>query len=315
MAATNNSTDCYKFNNSTSQLVTDLSITGAACLIGAGSCLTAIVLILVAKAHKAFIYRLLLYMAVDGFLECPAVFANVFERDFNIRYEILTALLNYLVFVYSFLLCWLGLYLFSLAVFRVKLNKTKHEAIGLVTVLVTPLTFSCWKMNISFCVSSNLLKWNLLIGIPVFSLMLLSCLFIGVLLVMFCKNALDRQENTLQQQHRKAVKETIPLVVFMIAHIVTLILVVVGLACQYYLTAVNSFVLQQILNLWPSVGVSLPILLLFQPHIRRKIKCKRPQRLININATSGYGATVHQSNPSSYTHFSSPHESSQLDNH
>ena len=60
---------------------------------------------------------------------------------------------NYVIDVYFFLLCWLGLYLFSLAVFRVQLMKTKHEAIGLVTVLVTPgpLTFSIvliWKINV-----------------------------------------------------------------------------------------------------------------------------------------------------------------------
>ena len=68
MAATNNSTDCYIFINITSQLIINLSMNGATCFTGAGSCLTAIVLILVAKGHKVFIYRLLLYMAVDGLL-------------------------------------------------------------------------------------------------------------------------------------------------------------------------------------------------------------------------------------------------------
>ena len=318
MDVANSSTECI---NGTSQFIVDLSVGGVTCLIGAGSCLTAIVLILVAKGHKEFIYRLLLYMAVDGLLGSLTLITYVFESDYNVRYDILAAtfmLLSYLIFTYSFLLCWLGLYLFSLAVFRVQLKKTKHEAIGLVTVLVTPLTFSWvfpWKKIIGFCISSNLLKLNLLFGIPVFSLVLLSCLFIGALLLMFCKNALDRQENTLQQQHRKAVRETIPLVVFMIAHITTIVMLIVLLACDYYYTEVKSvkkFVLQQILNLWPVVLVSLPILLLFQPHIRHKIKCRRSQRLINVNATSGYGTTVHQSHPSSYTHFSSPHEDSHL---
>ena len=87
------------------------------------------------------------------------------------------------------------------------------------------------------------------------------------------------------------------------------------LACDNYFTevkSVKSFVLQQILNLWPVVLVSLPTLLLFQPHIRHKIKCRRSQTFINVNAASGYGTTVHQSHPSSYTHFSSPHEDSHL---
>ena len=129
------------------------------------------------------------------------------------------------------------------------------------------------------------------------------------MLTILSKKSVERVKNTLQQQHRKAVRETIPLVVFMIAHIVTLILVMVMLAYQYYFAKI---IIWQSHIMWPIVLVSLPILLLFQPHIRRKIKCRRPQRLININATSGYGTTVHQSHPSSasYTHFSSPHESS-----
>ena len=255
MAAKNSSTECI---NGTSQFLVDLSVCGVTSFIGAGSCLTAIVLILVAKGHKEFIYRLLLYMAVDGLLGCLALIIHVVESDYNVQDEILAAtlmLLSYLIFTYSFLLCWLGLYLFALAVFRVQLKRTKHEAIGLVTVLVTPLTFSWvfpWKMIIGFCFSSNSIKLNLLFGIPVFSLMLLSCLFIGVLLLMFCKKTLDRQENTLQQQHRKAVRETIPLVVFMIAHVTTLVTLIVLLACVYHFTEVKSaysFVLWQIISL------------------------------------------------------------------
>ena len=187
MAASNNSTDCYNFINSTSQLVTDLSTTGTMCLFGAGSCLTAIVLILVAKAHKAFIYRLLLYMAVDGLLECPVALAYIFVSDYTVQYEILTATIlleSFFIYVYSILLCWLGLYLFSLAVFRVQLNKTKHEAIGLVTVLVTPLIFSLfllWKKI--FCFNNNLFKLSLLYLAPGFLLLLLSCFFVGALLI------------------------------------------------------------------------------------------------------------------------------------
>ena len=105
----------------------------------------AIVLILVAKAYKEFIYRVVLYMAVAVAIGLLASILNVFEIDYSKRFEIVALLLNYtflyLIYVHSFLLCWLGLYLFSLAVFRVQLKKTEHEAIGLVTVLVTPLTF------------------------------------------------------------------------------------------------------------------------------------------------------------------------------
>ena len=143
--------------------------------------------------------------------------------------------------------------------------------------------------------------------------MLLSCLFIGTVLIVLCKNVVKRVENTLQQQHRKAVRETIPLVVFKIARIVTLVMVIVITVTDFNFSERETFQFQ-IFQLWPIIFVFLPILLLFQPHIRHKIKCRRSKKLINVNAASGYSTTVHQSYPSSasYTHFSNPHESSHL---
>ena len=201
-------------------------------------------------------------MAVDGLLGCLTLITYVFESDYNVRNEKLAAtfmLLSYLIFTYSFLLCLLGLYLFSLAVFRVQLKKTKHEAIGLVTVLVTLLTYSWvypWKMIIGVCFSSNLLWDSSFLNSA-------TCIVLSFRrsIANICKNALDRQKNTLQQQHRNAVKETIPLVIFMIAHITTLVMLVMLIACGYYFTEVKSvkkIVLWQ--SLPPVVFVSLPIL-------------------------------------------------------
>ena len=133
MANASNSSDCYNFTNHTNQLIIDLSVNGATTSIGAVSALTAIVLILVAKAHKEFIYRLILYMAVDAEIGCLASIITVYEIDYNKQFEIFILISSctwlYIVYVYCFLLGWLGLYMFLLAVFRVQLNKTKHEAI------------------------------------------------------------------------------------------------------------------------------------------------------------------------------------------
>ena len=326
MATTSNSSECYNFINHTSQLIINLSVYGGSASFGALSSLTATVLILVAKEHKEFIYRLMMYMAVCALVSCLAQLINIFETDYSINYEItmpskLTML--YLIYVYNFLMCWLGLYLFSLAVFRVQLKKTKHEAIGLVTVLVTPLTFVWvfpWKKRSGdFCddtYSLKQIKLVLFYDIPVFLLVLLSCLFIGAVLAVLCKNSFNRSKNTLQQQHRKAVKETIPFVVFMTAHQIRQIMAVVILACQLYLAeggekaGTLNFILWQSHDLWPLVFVCLPILLVCQPRIRRRIKCKWSQKHINMNVTSEHGKTISQSHPSSYTHYSSPHESS-----
>ena len=129
-------------------------------------------------------------------------------------------------------------------------------------------------------------------------------------LVHFRKNAMNRVENTLQQQHRKAVRETIPLLVFIIANLVS---VMVFIACQLYLAQDDSFILLEIYCLWPLGVIFLPILMVCHPRIRHNIKRKRLQDYKNMHITSGYGTTVQQSHPSSYTHYSSPHESSGTD--
>ena len=184
------------------------------------------------------------------------------------------------------------------------------------TVLVTPLTFSWvlpWKTRSGdLCEDTYSANEIILYNIPVFSSILLSSLFIGAVLIALCRNAVNRAENTLQQQHRKALRETIPFVVFIIVHQVAILMKIVVLACQLYLAEerkkAGTFVLWECYNLWPLILVSLPILLVCHPRIRRRIKCKnknKSQRPINVIATSGYGTTVQQSHPSNHTHPSS----------
>ena len=149
--------------------------------------------------------------------------------------------------------------------------------------------------------------------IPINLSILLSFIFIGAVLMTFCKNAMNRVENTLQQQHRKAVRETIPLLVFMTANLIGIVSEMVIIACQLYLAQDSSFILRETYGLWPLGVILLPILMVCHPRIRRKVKCKWLQKYKNKHITSGYGTTVQQSHPSSYTHYSSPHKSSGTD--
>ena len=314
----NNSTHCYHFLNNTDYLVIDGSIFlySASVSIGAVSALTAIVFILVAKAHNEFIYRLILYMAVDAVIGCLVSLAHKFEIEYSIRFEIAlpTYLLKlYLVYVYSFLLCWLGLYLFSLAVFRVQLKKTKHEAIGLVTVLVTPLTFLWVIVTVLKCEDNKSMKLTYFLNTPHFVSILLSCLFIGAVLLMLCKNAVNRAENTLQQQHRKALRKIIPFVVFVMAYQIADIIYMGILASQLCMVEENKKV-QAIYTtaLWPAIPVSLPILLVYEPRIRHRIKCRKPQWRLTRSTNIEHFPTIHQStgvSQPSDTHYSVQHES------
>ena len=317
----NNTTDCYSFINSTSRLIVHLSVYGATTSIGAVSCLTAIVLILVAKGYKEFIYRLILYMAVDGLFSCVVTIASVFGNDYNVQHAIsksLNLMMSYMIYIYFFLLCWLGLYLFSLVVFRVQFKKTKHEAIGLVTALVTPWTFLWvfpWKARkSSLCDTTYSLREIELIAfynIPILFSTLLISILTGAVLITLCKNAAKRAENTM---HMRAVKEAMPLVIFVIAHQVSDIINISVLACQVYMSVTNKrtpFFVWELFDLWPLVLLFLPILLLSRPRIRHRINCRRSQRHLNTNTE--HAATVHQSSgvtlPSD-THYSVQHEES-----
>ena len=98
--------------------------------------------------RQVFIFRLLLYMSVDAFFASLATIVYRLVLDYyrnNSQHEMAKSmtylLMIYLVYLYTFLLCWLVMYLFLLAVFRVQLKKMKHEAIGLVIAVVTPVGF------------------------------------------------------------------------------------------------------------------------------------------------------------------------------
>ena len=322
---TPNDSNCNSFINSTSQLIVSSSVYGASTFIGEASALIAIVLILVAKVHKDFIYRLLLYMAVAALPGLLATLAYNIEIDYRLQYDIAmptNLVMTYLIYVYDFLLFWLGLYLFSLAVFRVQLKKPKHEVIGLVTVLVTPLTFLWvfpWKARKTLVCEDTyslaIIKLVFFYNIPNVSVILLSTIFIGAVLMILCKNAVNRAENTLQQQHRKAVRETIPLVVFVIAHQISALMVFGVLACQLYIAVATKnkrapVFVWEMYHLWPITVISLPILLLSQPRIRHRIKCRKSPML----ATDNERATIiHHSSgieQPSYSYYSIPHESS-----
>ena len=112
-------------------------------------------------------------------------------------------------------------------------------------------------------------------------------------------------------------KETIPFVIFVIIHQVSDIITISILACQVYMAMTNRkapFFVWELFNLWPLVFLFLPILLLSQPRIRHRIKCRNSQNHLTTNTE--HGTTIHQStgvSQPSDTHYSVQHESTLSD--
>ena len=75
----------------------------------------------------------------------------------------------------------------------------------------------------------------------------------------------------LQEQYRRAVKEAIPVVVFVTVH---KCLITILLAYQVYRGVIredSSLIFRDVYNLYPTTAISIPIFLLRQSQLRQKI--------------------------------------------
>ena len=302
------------------EFTTDTTAIVSSCVILALS-VVVVILILVSKSYREFIHRVLLYLALTSFVWSllDAISFVVYEFTGNFTYETNLSSLAYQVVqisldsyseqLYFNILCWIGVYLFSLAVFNVHLKKTKHEITGLAVVTLLPFTnvwiYACLAMKKISPLKSQLLKFNN--NAPVFLCLLVTSAAVVAMLVSFLKGVLCKAENNLKEQHKRAVKKTIPLVVLVIVHVVLMSLKVT------YQELVDSKLYTTLwviyFSLKPMGITSILLLLLCQPHVRHSLKCYRS------HDSETHVPTVHQSTTyiqqqSSYTHFTVSPETS-----
>lgn len=135
---------------------------------------------------------------------------------------------QYTGWVMLLIICWINLYLFLLAAFQYSLTKCKYEVAGILLVVLLPLTYTgawCWiklSKDSADCNGSYAAGLEYQIGLwygP--SIVMTSLSFIGMtaLIIALCKwgsSTRNGRTQVLSQQYKNALKEAIPLLVYLV---------------------------------------------------------------------------------------------------
>lgn len=232
------------------------------------ACILAIILILVSKRHKKFVYRLTLYLMVAtllvevvNILGVAPVYHNgttVVVREGFEGLCIAAGFLYQVAFWMELLVIfWIVLYLLMILVFRCNVTGTKQEACGLTVVLILPFLFNwipfvkdmyglsgphCWikqSMN-SNCEYDNVgiaLMFSLLNGPEFFTISVVLVSLVAIAIVM-CRKVMKQQPRVGQPSiHQQGLKEVLPLLLYLIIHFVLWAAGVVLRICDAILSA------------------------------------------------------------------------------
>ena len=277
----------YCLNHSSKDYFILDTTSNASSSVGVLSSLAAIILLLVSKGYKEFIHRLFLYLSTAALVVCAV------QMLFNITFDYMESqfwlvrfiyfMLGYSGWTYCLILCWISFYVFWLAMYHVQLKKPKHEVTGLVIVLASPSTVSwvtLWQLQSSCLKATSMIITTCANYLPALVFMLFTFILIVAILFILCRGARLRAAN--RNLYKKAVKETVPIVIFVIAHQV---IVTIALVYATYLSVIKSvsegengtslFVLQELYELYPLLPVTILMLLLWQTHFRCKANCCR----------------------------------------
>ena len=138
-----NSTNCLDFNLSRVEYIISNTTITTSSSFGVVSSLFAIVIICYTKAYKEHIHRLLLYLSVMAFISSLSTLTDEGVRwargidAFHHWIIVPRLVMGYALTTYYLLLCWVALYILSLARHWVCFKKARHEVLGLVLVLAS----------------------------------------------------------------------------------------------------------------------------------------------------------------------------------
>ena len=316
---TANFTACLLVNYSKNDYAVFEIVGTASSALGLLASLVATALILLSKAYRVFILRLMLYLAGSALLSslCTLTTSVVVLINFNYFKSliVLRLITAYSLLVYYLFLCWIALYIFSLALCSVQLKKAVHEVIGLVFVLIFPLA-SVWSVPVYGENMECVLNIKYVIALtglflPVCCCSLIASLAIISVLVSICKMS-HSSSDALQRSSRRALIETIPILIFILIQSIASALLAMSYMAVFLeeeMKIADEFALRLTGKLFSLTYLAIPVLLLCQYRIRQNLKCKKSFHPTVQNSTFQH-RTVHQSSAQvpSHTHFSVPTE-------
>ena len=291
----NNSSSC---NIGVGEAKQHIAINSAFAVLGTLASASAILLVLVTRAYRVYVYRLTLYLAITSLCSALALGFAVLPIDLDTTPILLKdgwnatcTSLGYLnqYFAFSSILAsfWICLNIFAVAIFGVKLGH-RLDYVGPVVVFILPLLVSwvpfidnafgptgvwCWIKDRCSMSVADVIKFQFGASFGPFAVLYLSSLFlIAVIILRFCAGSLcDR--GYLQQKKWAALKEVMPLLVYptacsLVSVTAVLTIIIFG--------AMKPNMDGSVATLWvisslQVAKVFIPLSFLLHPSVRRKL--------------------------------------------
>lgn len=298
---------CFRFSRSDFEAVIGTK-TGVSGLAGIACCV-AIFLIIFLKAHKHFVHRLTLYLAIAALIYSIIFALQILPVEDKCGYVVvrneclctaLAFLVEYAAWVMLFFMCWITLHLFILAVFKRNYKSRKYEVTGVIASHTAPLLFSiipfinfkngtmyglagawCWiRVTDENChpyEEGTIEQFTLWYG-PLIFLVATSFLAMLIMIIILYRgtrggpNTLTASYQ-LQNQYREALKEAMPLLFYPIFFNIICCLAFAN-RVYYATTKKASF------PLWvahaiadPCLPLFIPVAFLFHPYTLKRLRC------------------------------------------
>ena len=308
----NMSNNCVVLNTSSGGLLAGNITVVASNSVGLVSSLSAIALILAARAYKDLIQRLILYLSLSALVSSLATLIGQvvqWSKVMNKPWEeaLLRTLMGYAILAYYILICWMALYVFMFALFQVRLNSIKYEVTGLVIGSVLPFTV-LWTIPAYEHLGCLLVYKTLIVQcyglfLPVSLCSLLAFVTIAAVVFKMCRAAVNvNNRRRLSGEPldlrgrliRRAVVELVTLFAFILVQNTSSFALFAAYGGMFL--EVNEskqkplFTLTMFAHFFPITFVAIPVLLLCQSRVRRGVRsaarCKRTKCYSSLSAAA-----------------------------
>ena len=292
----------YSMSNGSCNVATELSaaqryvaanyVFGVAASV---ACLVMIVLMITTRAHRSYIHRLTLYLAIASFFSSVSIGLSVVPADLTDPISLRNGwnpvcvtigfLLQYFAFSSTLATIWLCINVFALAICRAKLGQRKVEIAGLLIIFLAPALLSwiplvkgsyglttvwCWIQGP--CAKGSDYVAGEMFGAsvaPVFVMYIISLVLIAIISLRLC---VQLKKTPVRDTHSAALKEVLPLLIYPGTYSLVFAAATFGVfyaSFEEQVLASDFFAV--VLSLVQAVRMLLPLSFLAHPSLRRKV--------------------------------------------
>ena len=264
-------------------------------VVASVACLATIVLVITAKAHRTYIHRLTLYLAIASFLSAVSLGLSVVPvnladpislRDgWNSTCVVFGFLVQYFGLSSALATIWICINVFLLAICQVKLGQRKFEIAGPLIIFLAPALVSwvpavngsyglttvwCWIQGRCYKGWKNVA--GMMLGASVGPILVMYLLSLAMIAAIAVRLFAQLQKKPFKGTHRAALKEVLPLLIYPGTY--SLVLAAAAFSVLYFSledTLDASDAVAVVLNVFQAIRVLLPLSFVAHPSVRRKV--------------------------------------------